>query len=216
MHRYSGKVLAEENDFDKKIRAKYGAPFIDMHRVDLQLSLYDRARDLGVRFCLGEKVDAIDFELPEITTESGTKARADLIVAADGLWSRCRSNFLGTSDPPWPTGDLAYRVVLDVEQIDDPELKLWVKKPSVHFWIGPNAHAVGYSMRGGQMYNLVLLVPDDLPLGVSKQPGSADEMRALFNDWDPILGRFLRMVNRVDKWKLMHREFAPEIGDSSG
>lgn len=206
VHRYSGKILAMEKDFDSKIRAKYGSPFVDMHRVDLQLSLYDKARELGVQFKLGEKVDSVDFELPEVTTESGIKLRADLIVAADGLWSKCRSNFMGSNDPPQPTGDLAYRVVLNLDQIDDPELRLWVKRPSVHFWIGPGAHAVGYSMRGGDMYNIVLLVPDDLPQGVSRQSGSVEEMRALFKDWDPILERFLRIVDRVDKWKLMHRK----------
>lgn len=31
------------------------------------------------------------------------------------------------------------------------------------------------------MYNIVLLVPDDLPAGVSRQPGFVEEMRALFD-----------------------------------
>lgn len=56
----------------------------------------------------------------------------------------------------------------------------------MHFWIGPGAHAVGYSLRGGNMYNIVLLVPDDLPVGVTRQPGSVEEMKALFKDWDPM------------------------------
>ena len=58
------------------------------------------------------------------------------------------------------------------------------------------------------MYNIVLLVPDDLPEGVSRQPGSIEEMRALFKGWDPILSRFLDLVDSVDKWKLMHRKYA--------
>ncbi|KAJ5284570.1 hypothetical protein N7505_002550 [Penicillium chrysogenum] len=206
VHRYSGKVLAREESFDKKIRSQYGAPFIDLHRVDLQLSLYEKARELGVEFKFGEKVVSVDFNLPSVTTESGFTMRGDLIVGADGLWSRCRLNLLGTDDMPRPTGDLAYRVVLDLNQLDDPELKSWVSNPTVHFWIGPGAHAVGYSLRGGTMYNIVLLVPDDLPHGVSRQSGSVEEMQALFKDWDPILGRFLSVVDKVDKWKLMHRE----------
>ncbi|KAJ6181256.1 hypothetical protein N7519_011717 [Penicillium mononematosum] len=206
VHRYSGKVLAREESFDKKIRSQYGAPFIDLHRVDLQLSLYEKAKELGVEFKLGEKVVSVDFNLPSVTTESGFTMRGDLVVAADGLWSRCRSNLLGTDDMPRPTGDLAYRVVLDLDQLDDPELKSWVSNPTVHFWIGPGAHAVGYSLRGGTMYNIVLLVPDDLPHGVSRQSGSVEEMQALFKDWDPILGRFLSVVDKVDKWKLMHME----------
>ncbi|KAM6525646.1 hypothetical protein FALCPG4_011182 [Fusarium falciforme] len=55
VHRYTGKTLAQEEDFDEKIRARYGAPFIDAHRVDLQMAVYDRAKQLGVRFEMGQK-----------------------------------------------------------------------------------------------------------------------------------------------------------------
>uniref|UniRef100_L2G0S0 FAD binding domain protein n=1 Tax=Colletotrichum fructicola (strain Nara gc5) TaxID=1213859 RepID=L2G0S0_COLFN len=184
VHRYSGSVLAKEENFNKNIRAKYQAPFIDLHRVDLQLSLYERAKELGVRFALGEKVDSIDFDLPELTTQSGVKARADLIVAADGL---C-----------------------------DPELKAWIENPQVHFWVGPGTHCVGYSMRAEKMYNLVVLAPDDLPTGVSRQAGDVDELRQRFEGWDPILRKFLDAVDSVEKWKLMHREeMASWVSDKS-
>ncbi|RFN44215.1 FAD binding domain-containing protein [Fusarium flagelliforme] len=206
VHRYSGQILALEEDFDKNIREKYGAPFVDAHRVDLQSALLERAQQLGAKLKLSQKVTNIDFDIPEITTQSGTKARADLIIAADGLWSRCRGAFLTTKDAPKPTGDLAYRVVLKLEDIKDPELIDWVRNSSCHFWIGPGAHAVGYSLRGGNMYNIVLLVPDDLPQGVSRLPGSVDQMKALFQGWDPILLRFLDLVTEVDRWKLMHHD----------
>ena len=156
---------------------------------------------------MSQKVTDVDFDIPEITTERGKKARANLIIAADGLWSRCRDAFLGKEVGPKATGDLAYRVVLNLDDISDPELRDWVMNPSCHFWIGPGAHAVGYSLRGGRMYNIVLLVPDDLPEGVSRFPGSVDQMKALFKEWDPILLRFLDLVTEVDRWKLMHREF---------
>ncbi|KAK8112023.1 FAD binding domain-containing protein, partial [Apiospora kogelbergensis] len=207
VHRCTGKVLAQEDDFNKNIRAKYGAPFLDMHRIDLQQALYERACELGVQFRMNQRVQSIDFYLdrPELTTESGTQAQADLIVAGDGLWSACRSSFLGKTLPPLPTGDLAYRIVLRLDQIDSEDLRDWVKNPTCHFWIGPGAHAVGYSLRNGDMYNIVLLVPDNLPPGVRRQSGSVEEMEALFHGWDPILSRFLSLVSEVDKWKLMHR-----------
>jgi len=207
VHRYSGEILMTDPDFNIGMRSKYSAPFLDVHRVDLQLSLYERAKELGVRFHLNEKVHNIDFEIPEVITASGAVIDADLIVAADGLHSRCRDCFLatlGSADKPRATGDLAYRIVLDVNQITDPELADWVRNPSVHFWVGPGAHAVGYSLRAGTMYNIVLLVPDDLPAGVYKEPGSVEAMKELFKEWDPILGRFLALVDQVDRWKLMH------------
>ncbi|KAK1598462.1 FAD binding domain-containing protein [Colletotrichum navitas] len=206
VHRFSGKVLASEENFKEKIRAKYQAPFIDLHRVDLQLSLYERAKELGVQFQLGQKVDNINFDIPELTTQSGVKARADLIVAADGLWSRSRACFLGKEDPPLATGDLAYRVVLQIDDVTDPELREWISNPQVHFWIGPGAHGVGYSMRAEKMYNLVLLAPDDLPDGVSRQAGDVEETRVRFKEWDPIVRKIIGAVDSIEKWKLMHRE----------
>ncbi|KAJ5749722.1 hypothetical protein N7533_006750 [Penicillium manginii] len=205
VHRYSGAVLAHEATFDKDIRAKYNAPFVDLHRVDLQQSLFTRAKDLGVTFHLGERIEKIDFDRTTVHSVAGKQFGGDLIIAADGLWSQCREAYVGKKDEPLPTGDLAYRIVLTADQLSDPELKAWVENPEVHFWVGPGAHAVGYSLRGGQMYNIVLLVPDNLPPGVSKQAGSVEEMKELFVGWDPILNRFLdHVTTNIDKWKLMH------------
>lgn len=208
VHRYNGQILAQQDHFDTQMQEKYNAPFLDIHRVDLQRALVQKAEKLGVTVKLGERVDAIELDhRTEITcVPSGHQASCDLIVAADGLWSRCRALYTSSDKPPLPTGDLAYRIVLDLDVITDPELRSWVENPTVHFWIGPGAHAVGYSLRGGRAYNIVLLVPDDLSLDATRQQGSVVEMMALFQGWDPILTRFLGMVDSVEKWKLMHRK----------
>ncbi|KAJ9284407.1 hypothetical protein DTO027B5_5112 [Paecilomyces variotii] len=216
VHRYSGEKLAEDRPFDQHTRAKYGAPFIDFHRCDVQQALYSRSVELGVTFSFGQRVESIDFSGPTVRADTGATFSGDLIVAADGLWSRCRESFLGGKDEPLPTGDLAYRIVLTTDQIKDPKLRAWVENSEVHFWIGPGAHVVGYSLRAGKMYNIVLLVPDDLPTGVARQPGSVDQMRKLFDGWDPILNEFLGCVDKVDKWKLMHRaEMTDWVNDAS-
>jgi salicylate hydroxylase len=208
VHRYvDGEVLAFEEGFDRNLRRKYGEPFLDIHRADLQRLLYARAIELGVEVSLGHRVSSIrhDQYRPEIQLESGETLTCDLVVGADGLWSRCRESLLNRSDEPLPTGDLAYRIVLTADQLSDPKLREWVEKPAVHFWIGPHSHVVGYSMRAGTMYNIVLLCPDNLPKGTARESGSVEEMRALFENWDPILTKFLDCVQSVDKWKLMHR-----------
>ncbi|OAL35645.1 hypothetical protein AYO20_05026 [Fonsecaea nubica] len=209
VHRYrDGKVLAEQRDFDKILQQRYGLPFFDIHRVDLQKILYDKAVSLGVKVHLDCRVLSVECTAsgPKVTFRSGQEVHSDLVVGADGLWSKCRESMLKTADQPLPTGDLAYRIVLHLDKIKDPELKEWIANPQVHFWIGPHSHAVAYSIRSGTMYNVVLLCPDDLPQGLSRATGSVDEMRALFSRWDPILLRFLEQVEQVDKWKLMHRQ----------
>lgn len=193
------------------MRKKYEAPFWDLHRVDVQVALFSRAKELGVDIRLAAKVKDVDFDEPSVKLDNGENWTADLIVAADGLWSKCREQFLaskGRADVPLPTGDLAYRIVLRLEDIGNSELRDWVSKPSCQFWIGPGSHVVAYSLRDGKEFNLVLLVPDNLPANVARQSGSLDEMRQLFANWDPVLNQFLDEVKSVDKWKLMHR---PEL-----
>ncbi|KAF2108919.1 FAD binding domain-containing protein [Lophiotrema nucula] len=216
---YKGKLLAHEDRFDENIRRKYGAPFADCHRVDLQQALVKRAKELGVQVLLNKRVIGLDFEAGvgdeegppcvSISLENGGTIEADLIVGADGLWSTCRSALLGVRDAPLPTGDLAFRIVLNIEQIQDEKLRKMVQEPAVRFWIGPDAHVVAYSMRGGSVYNVVLLVPDDLPESVARTEGSLEEMRGLFEGWDPVLTQLLECVDKVDKWKLMHRPTLP-------
>ncbi|KAK4546137.1 hypothetical protein LTR36_002274 [Oleoguttula mirabilis] len=212
VRRYSdGKVLSRTDDFNGDMKRKYGAAFWDLHRVDVQRALAEKAKQLGTTIRFGARVADIDFDKPTVKLENGEELHADLLVAADGIWSKCRERFLATkgkSDAPLPTGDLAYRIVLTLDEVDDPELRDWISNPSCQFWIGPGAHVVAYSLRDGYMFNIVLLVPDDLPDNVSRQAGSVDEMRHLFTSWDPILNRFLDQVKSVDKWKLMHR---PEL-----
>ena len=212
--RYSdGKILSRTDRFNDDMRSKYGSPFWDLHRVDVQQALAERAQQLGVKLRLGARVAAIDFEEPKVTLENGDEVDADLVVAADGLWSKSQECFLAAqdrADTPLPTGDLAYRIVLKRDEVKDLELREWISNPSCSFWIGPGSHAVAYSLRGGEMFNIVLLCPDDLPADVAKLPGSLEEMRALFQKWDPVLNRFLdELKSPVDKWKLMHRPELP-------
>jgi salicylate hydroxylase len=204
VRRFDGtQLLAYEDSFQEKILERYGAPFWDLHRADLQAALVRRAVSLGVDIQVGCEVEDIDFDRATVTTRDGRTFEGDLILGADGLWSRTRSVMIQqelASQPtgdiahkirlqretvPQPTGDLAYRIVLDIDGIKDPELRQLVSNPSVNFWIGPRSHAVGYSIRQGLTYNLVLLWPDDLPVDVSRASANVEEMRKLFEDWDP-------------------------------
>jgi salicylate hydroxylase len=67
------------------------------------------------------------------------------------------------------------------------------------------------------MYNLVFLCPDDLPKDVTKLEGDMDEMRARFEGWDPLVGRFLKQVKGVvHKWRLMWLDALPEWANKEG
>ncbi|KAI9700290.1 MAG: hypothetical protein M1836_002305 [Candelina mexicana] len=186
IHRYSGERLVCRKNYRKEIEEGFGSPICCLHRVDLHQTLARRARDLGVDIWLGVRIRDVEFEGPSIRLDDGQVVKGDVVLAADGLWSSTRNLLLGEPTPPKPTGDLAYRILLDAKDIEDLELREWITKPALHIWLGPKSHVVGYSIRGGQMYNLVLLCPDDLPAGVSKAEGDLEEMRELFEGWDPM------------------------------
>lgn len=178
-----------------------------MHRVDLQRAMAERCNELGITIRLSAKVMSVDFALTTVTLESGKKISGDVLLCADGLWSLTRSQFLGKSSPALLTGDLAYRIVINTNDLSGPDasaLRQWIADSTVNFWIGPKTHVVAYTMRAGAMYNIVLLCPDTLPLKVMKSDGDLEEMKMLFEGWDPILMSFLAQVKAVAKWRLMH------------
>ncbi|KAK2608249.1 hypothetical protein N8I77_006873 [Diaporthe amygdali] len=199
-----------------------GAPFWDFYRMNLHKCLLDRAVELGAKLVTNAR--ATDFTVNSdqststVTCADGRTFEADLVVGADGINSNLREAFLGRDDPPIPTGDLAYRLMLNTEEMrKDPDLREFVEKPQVNYWVGPGKHAVNYVLRGkaatghdytsdpNLLFNMVLLVPDDMPAGANTLEGNIEEMRAHFADWDPRIPKLLSMCDSVLKWRLMIR-----------
>lgn len=191
-----------------------GTPFWDFHRADLHRGLLERAIELGAKLTTRARVVDIEYEADQgnqttratAVCQDGTRHTADLVVGADGINSKCREILLGHKDPPLLTGDLAYRLLLNTnDMLKDPDLAHFVLDPQVNYWVGPDAHAVNYVLRGGKLFNMVLLVPDDMPAGANTLAGNVEEMRALYKDWDPRIGKLLALCQSVAKWRLMIR-----------
>jgi salicylate hydroxylase len=153
--------------------------------------LLDEALRRGVQIRLGTEVETIDFSAgrASVTAKSGQLFNADVVIGADGLWSRTRGLLLRLDAPPIATGDMAYRATFSAEQLkclSHEKLNNLIDRPEVNVWIGPNAHAVMYSVQGGTVYNLVLVCPDTLPPGFNTIEGDVKEMRNAFAGWDPM------------------------------
>ncbi|RFU26959.1 hypothetical protein B7463_g9381, partial [Scytalidium lignicola] len=142
----------------------YGAPYLHMHRADFHKVLVEEAKRLGVAILLASTVKSVDFEKPSTHLADGTEFRADLIIGADGLKSACREALLRRADPPKLMGDLAYRIIVKAEDmLKHPDLVELVDNPAINVWMGPDSHVVCYLPKGGGLYNIVLIRPNNLP-----------------------------------------------------
>jgi len=165
----TGEVLATLPLADMSTR--YGAPYLTIHRADLQNVLLHAARVSGVhvqcdslvknvqqdsqQVCatvsLGEAVVGANQVLSTRAQERTTKEYGNAFVIADGVWSTLRQQLLGDGLPRM-TGHLAYRAL--VAQTDLPA---HLRSQDVSVWMGPKVHVVQYPVRGGEWLNVVCL-----------------------------------------------------------
>ncbi|KAL0938168.1 FAD binding domain protein [Colletotrichum truncatum] len=219
VRRYDGtKLLAHEPNLQQLMRDRCSSPILHIHRADLQRAMIAKCTCLGVVTKLGRRVDAVDFNEALVTMNDGSTVHGDVVLLADGLWSTIRDEFAGREHAPLATGDMAYRLSIHADEIDGPyrnELQEFISQPALNIWLGPSSHVVGYSLRGGKILNLVFLMPDTLPEGVSQTNGSLLEISSALS-WDPLLVKLLQASKQVTKWKLMWTEPLPQWASTSG
>ena len=139
---------------------RWGAPFLVIHRADLQRALVEALRgQADVELLLGTTVVgfARDGDRMSVALKRGPTVAhddADLLIGADGLRSQVRDRLgLGASDQAVSTGRVAYRAIVNVDE-DDPR---WMRSKIV-LRLGPEAHLVQYPLRGGSIVNLVATI----------------------------------------------------------
>ena len=158
----TGGVLGELRLGDT-MAARYGAPYLTLHRADLHAVLLGAVQQTATLCALHTDCAVQSFQqtpqLVSVQTDTG-EHEADVLMGADGLWSNTRQQLLEefSEGPPHSTGHLAYRVL--IKQADLPER---LRSQSVTAWLGPNMHAVQYPVRGGEWLNVVVFVHGDVP-----------------------------------------------------
>lgn len=183
-----------------------------IHRADLHNAIIDRALALpNVELRENSPVTDVQFDPASVTLANGTVVRGDIVVGADGIKSTIRSHLLEDSSlKAIPTGDAAYRIILPREMMEkDPELKELIDQPEATRWLGPSRHIIAYPVRNHQLYNVVLLHPDEQGSEESwTTKGSKQAMVDNYDGWDSRVRKLIDLVddNEVLEWKLcLHR-----------
>ena len=176
-----------------------------VHRADFLDLLVTKALNLGVTVRVGATVTSFDFETPAVELSNGERFHADAIFGADGLRSRCREALLGHPDPPYDTGEMAYRVTAKVDKIkQNKETASLTAGSDIQCWMGPNAHAVGYPLKKGNMFNIFFSSPNDLSSEVNVVKADMEELRTKLKSWDPRLIQLVNLADSALKWRLQN------------
>jgi salicylate hydroxylase len=181
----------------RAIEQRYGAPYLTLHRADLQAVLLEAVHAAGVAPRLSSRVANVrpSAEGVALDLEGFGGVEGDALVGADGLWSIVRSQLWGDG-PPRATGHLAYRGVVAQAELA-PELR----SQDVGVWLGPRMHLVAYPVRGGRELNVVVIVQ-----GRSSGPAHDWDQEALAADLQHAMGKLctpLRdLVRAMPSWRL--------------
>ncbi|KAI9373413.1 hypothetical protein BJX61DRAFT_382516 [Aspergillus egyptiacus] len=209
--RYEDGRLLRGMPMGEQVVREFGVPWVIIHRQDFYQVLLEEAGRVGAEIRFGAEVTDVLFGLagdgPEVLLAGGERVQGDVVIGADGLYSRTRDIVLEAPTRPQETGDLAYRATFKKDQLDaldDPKVNELCIKTAITSWLGPDKHTIFYPVRGGEEFNLVLLRPDNLEQGTRRAQADVEEMRESYAGWDETLQKLISCVPAVTKWKLSH------------
>jgi salicylate hydroxylase len=171
--------------------ARWGAPYLVLHRADLQRALVERiAREPGIALTLGAEVGGFADDEAGVTIgvkrgQVSVKERGEALIGADGLRSIVRERLgFGARDEAAFSGRVAFRATMTREAGGVRERLL---TPEITLRLGARAHFVHYPLRDGAIVNIVAVIESGGRREESDHPwdGLADRARLerAFADW---------------------------------
>jgi salicylate hydroxylase len=154
--------------------ARYGAPYMVIHRADLQKALLTAAKARGsIDIRLGVAIRAIRDTGKGVDVETGTGENftADALIGADGVRSAIRTDVLGQAQARY-AGRMAFRATIPIASV--PEHMRHV----TCVWMAPHAHLVHYPISGGEELNLIAVTEGDWRGEDWAQPVTRSDMLA--------------------------------------
>ena len=188
-------------------QARFHRPYRVGFRADVQAVLLKAVQACGeiVTISLGDGVRDIaqDGERVSLTLESGRGLEGPMLVGADGIWSQVRSHLLGSA-PPRPSGHIAYRAVLPIENVPAT-----LATDNVQVWVGPGHHLVCYKLRGGTLFNIIAVVHADRAVQGWDTVGDKDELQSSFANAFPAVRALVDLIDHGRMWTLCDRDPVP-------
>jgi salicylate hydroxylase len=194
------RIAAHPVRQDGRYRERFGAPYLGIHRADLQRILSGALGGAGLHlghrlFGLVDRGDGVELEFGH-----GRSVQADLVIGADGIRSVVRRFVTGGEGSAY-SGTSGFRGIVPASRLPslpDPQ--------AIQFWMGPNAHLLHYAIGGGGADVNFLAVVEGPPTwahGDRWQAGiEPGEALAAFAGWHPAVTEMIGAVEHRLRWGL--------------
>ena len=191
----SGRTLAPLASVPAGItaRKRWGAPYGVLHRASLQAVLLDAVRREPLcTLTVGQRI--------ETAHEAFAAAPADVLIGADGVWSRLRQAVPGAL-PARYSGNVAWRFLVPYGTAP-----AFLNPRTVSAFLGPQAHLVAYPLAESENFNIVAIhqLAEAPPEGWSRAADTPALARLLgaFSGWHADIRRILDDARDPLMWPL--------------
>lgn len=160
---------------------KYSAPYLVLHRADLQKILLDACEENAkINIHYGQEVVDATSHMNGVTalvkSNEIHEKIADILIGADGVHSQIRKHALGLPQAVH-SGRTAWRTVISNPKLDDNRAL-----NNTMVWLGSKAHAVTYPMRNKSALNVIAVTQEK---ETQKTQGiKSEELYRKFSHWD--------------------------------
>ena len=186
------------------LEARYGFPYLVIHRSDLHATLLRACERAGVDLVTDVRVTGYEQTARGAAAiHEGGREEAPVVIAADGIRSIGRA--LLVDDEPVSSSYVAYRGAVPIEQVE----ALGVSTSDVVVYVGPGCHFVQYPLRGGEMFNQVAVFESPKALRGEADWGTPDELDAAFEGTCADVRAGLPLMWRDRWWRMYDREPIP-------
>jgi 6-hydroxynicotinate 3-monooxygenase len=187
--------------FDEASEARYGGPYVNIHRGDLHAVIETSLKHGTIAFNhrlveLKETADAV-----RLLFDNGVTVEADIVIGADGVNSKVRDHLIGP-EPPRFIGMVAHRAIFPAELLRGTEI------PDCTKWWGPDRHLLVYYMthRRDEVYVIGVMPRASWDSDTVPLPSSREALFEGFGHFHPDLRRVLDVVRDATVWPVFDRE----------
>jgi 2-polyprenyl-6-methoxyphenol hydroxylase-like FAD-dependent oxidoreductase len=202
----SGEVIARL-PMGKEIVHRYGNPYAVIHRGDLHEILLNACDGLNtVDLENSCELKSVNDDGNKVTATTVTDRRLDgcALIAADGVWSKIRSQMF-QDEPPQAFGYVAMRCLRPIG-----EFPRELAPNAVLLWTGPRCHMIHYPLRGGKLFNVVVGIRVQQQPETSKPADAAQQMLSLFTNACPHVRELLKHIDTTRSWDIVAFNPIPE------